>query len=316
MTRAVEAPEEIPGPRLVAPAGSDVRLLVPEHDVADPEVTILVPAVNEELTIGDFVAWCHEGLRAAGVVGEILIVDSSTDRTAEIALAGGARVLHAPKRGLGRAYIDAMPYIRGRYVIMGDADCTYDFRKLGAVRRGDARAATEFAMGSRWKGSIEPGAMPPLHQYFGTPVTTWILNRALRQPVHRHPLRHARHHPRRAAADGPACRSRGSTPRRWCSSRCGWSCAPPRCRSRFLKDREGRLSPPQAVRLVLAVRTPRGSTCARCSSTAPSSSCSSPGIVLLALGLLLTLPLSFGADHDRARSRSASTRCSSASRCR
>jgi hypothetical protein len=109
---------------------SEVRLLIPRDDVPDPEVTILIPAVDEALTIGDFVAWCHEGLREAGAVGEILIVDSSSDNTAQIAVDGGARVLATPKRGLGRAYIDALPYIRGRYVIMGDADCTYDFRRL------------------------------------------------------------------------------------------------------------------------------------------------------------------------------------------
>ena len=125
MTRVVDAPSKV-----VAPDRSDVQLLLPKYDVGDPELTILIPAMNEELTVGDFVAWCHEGIREAGVVGEILIVDSSTDRTAEIALEGGARVLRTPRRGLGRAYIDALPYIRGRYVVMGDADCTYDSRQL------------------------------------------------------------------------------------------------------------------------------------------------------------------------------------------
>ena len=91
-----------------------IHLRPPAGDVDSPEVTILVPAVNEELTISEFVTWCHEGLERAGAAGEILIVDSSTDRTAELALAGGARVLTTPKRGLGRAYIDALPYIRGR----------------------------------------------------------------------------------------------------------------------------------------------------------------------------------------------------------
>ena len=145
-------------------------------DTVDPEVSIVIPAVNEELCISDFVQWCHEGLRKAGARGEILIVDSSTDRTAELALAGGARVLKTPKRGLGRAYIDAVPYIRGRYVIMGDADCTYDFRQLDGFV-DEAREGYELAMGSRWLGSIEPGSMPALHQYVGTPFTTWILNR-------------------------------------------------------------------------------------------------------------------------------------------
>src|SRR4249920_1850863 len=105
---------------------NDFRLLTPPDDVADPEVTILVPALNEEITIGRFVAWCRQGIAASGARVEILIVDSSTDRTAEIAQAGGARVLKVPRRGLGRAYIDAIPHIRGRFVIMGDADCTSD----------------------------------------------------------------------------------------------------------------------------------------------------------------------------------------------
>jgi len=153
----------------------DVLLRTPANDVSDPELSIVIPALDEEVTIGDFVDWCQEGLRKAGVVGEILIVDSSSDSTAEIALSKGARVLATPKRGLGRAYIDALPFIRGRYVLMGDADCTYDFRELAPfVER--MREGYEFVMGSRWKGYIEPGSMPKLHRYLGTPVTTWILN--------------------------------------------------------------------------------------------------------------------------------------------
>ena len=153
------------------------HLFIPVSDDADfePEVSIVVPALNEQITIGEFVLWCKEGLTRAGVSGEILIVDSSTDSTPAIALDNGARVLRVPKRGLGRAYIDALPYIRGKFVIMGDCDLTYDFRDLkqfvDCYRRG-----AEFVMGSRFKGSIEAGAMPPMHQYFGTPVTTWIMN--------------------------------------------------------------------------------------------------------------------------------------------
>jgi len=152
-----------------------MELLVPLDDVIDPEVSIVVPALNEELTIGTFVDWCKEGLSKAKVKGEILIVDSSTDRTAEIGLSKGARVLKTPKRGLGRAYIDAVPYIRGKFVIMGDCDCTYDFRELAPFVE-KYREGYEFVMGSRFKGYIEPSAMPWLHRYFGTPLTTWILN--------------------------------------------------------------------------------------------------------------------------------------------
>lgn len=152
-----------------------ISIETPADDVLAPELSIVIPALNEELTIGDFVDWCKLGMARAGVAGEILIIDSSTDRTRDIALAHGARVLNTPKRGLGRAYIEAIPYIRGKYVLMGDADCTYDFREISAFVQA-FREGNEFVMGSRFKGYIEPHSMPPLHQYFGTPVTTSILN--------------------------------------------------------------------------------------------------------------------------------------------
>jgi len=140
------------------------------------KVSIVVPALNEELTIGEFVEWCKEGLAKVDGDGEIIIVDSSTDKTPEIAEEHGARVLRVPKRGLGRAYIDALPEIHGKYVIMGDCDLTYDFRELDKfVDRLDE--GYEYVMGTRMRGYIENGAMPKLHRYFGTPLTTWILNR-------------------------------------------------------------------------------------------------------------------------------------------
>jgi glycosyltransferase involved in cell wall biosynthesis len=144
-----------------------------------PEITILIPALNEEITIGEFLDWCWEGLKRSGVRGEIIIVDSSSDNTPSIALDGGARVLRAPKRGLGQAYIDAMPFIRGQFVIMGDCDLTYDFRELEEFV-SSYRSGSEFVMGSRFRGFIEDGAMPKLHRYFGTPLTTWILNKIYR----------------------------------------------------------------------------------------------------------------------------------------
>ena len=153
----------------------EIKLLVPPGEVGEPELSIVIPALNEEITIGQFVDWCMEGLRRAEVCGEVLIVDSSTDATVDIALSKGARVLKVPKRGLGRAYTDALPFVRGRYVLMGDADCTYDFRQIDSFV-DSFRGGYEYVMGSRFRGYIEPGSMPPLHQYFGTPLTTWILN--------------------------------------------------------------------------------------------------------------------------------------------
>src|SRR5438477_4601672 len=170
----IEIQNNLPG-RRVAGIESDIDLYIPPDDVAEPEISIVIPALNEELNIAEFVRWCQAGLASANVRGEILIVDSSTDRTAELALRGGARVLKTPKRGLGRAYIDAIPYIRGKYILIGDADCTYDFRLLEPFVE-KFHQGYQYIMGSRFRGSIEPDAMPALHRYLGTPVTTWILN--------------------------------------------------------------------------------------------------------------------------------------------
>jgi len=163
-------------PALVGPPEETI-LCCPVGDEPDlqPEISIVVPALNEQITIGEFVDWCKEGLRRVGVSGEVLIVDSSTDQTAVIALEHGARVLRTRKRGLGRAYIDAIPFIRGRFVIMGDCDLTYDFRELRPFVEC-LRAGFEFVMGSRFQGVIEPRAMPALHRYFGNPVTTLAFN--------------------------------------------------------------------------------------------------------------------------------------------
>ncbi len=140
-----------------------------------PEVSIVVPCLNEELTIGEFVDWCFEGLARAGVRGEVLIIDSSTDRSPQIAAERGATVISVPRRGLGRAYIDALPHVRGDIVIMGDCDLTYDFREIEAFVEA-IRAGSDFVMGTRTKGEIEPGAMPALHRYFGSPATTLLFN--------------------------------------------------------------------------------------------------------------------------------------------
>src|SRR5450759_1069224 len=269
----------------------DIHLLLRADDIESPEVTILIPAENEELTIAEFVAWCHQGLREAGAVGEVLIVDSSSDRTAEFALAGGARVLKTPKRGLGRAYIDALPYVRGKYVIMGDADCTYDFRRLAPFVEA-MRGGTEYAMGSRWKGSIEPGAMPALHQYLGTPVTTWILNRVY--GCHFSDI----HCGMRGITRDALC-SMGIVAQSWeyaselvlKSVRLGLRTTA--VSVTFYKDRNGRLShhkrsgwfsPFQAAWINLRSMFINGA----------EFFLFKPGIGMFVLGLLLTLPLSFG----------------------
>mgnify|MGYP001578128780 CR=1 FL=1 len=142
-------------------------------------VSVLIPSLNEEKTIGSAVRSALEGIALANVPGEVIVIDSSNDGTRKMAEKCGAIVLTVPRRGLGRAYIDALPHVRGKYVIMGDADCTYDFREIKQfIEKLDQ--GYDFVLGSRIKGIIEKGAMPPLHRYFGIPVTTWILNVLLR----------------------------------------------------------------------------------------------------------------------------------------
>ena len=275
----------------VPPADPEIQLLLPTADVAEPELSIVIPALNEELTIADFVSWCHEGMKAAGVVGEILIVDSGKDRTTELALAGGARVLRTPKRGLGRAYIDALPFIRGRYVLMGDCDCTYDFRELGPFVE-KFRGGAEFVMGSRFRGYIEPGSMPPLHRYLGTPVTTAILNVIFGS-------RFSDIHCGMRGISREALQRMDLRSQSWeYASEMVLKSVHMRLRTeevpiRFLKDREGRLShhkrsgwfsPWQAAWINLRAMFVYGA----------NFFLFKPGLVLLALGLLLTVPLSFG----------------------
>ena len=141
----------------------------------NPLFTLLIPTCNEELTIETFIDWCLEGIASSNAVGEILIIDSSEDRTAEIALSLGARVLVTPRRGLGMAYRDGLPYARGEFIIMGDADCTYDFRKINVFLES-FKNGNDYVMGSRWLGTIQKGSMPFSHRRLGTPITTWILN--------------------------------------------------------------------------------------------------------------------------------------------
>jgi glycosyltransferase involved in cell wall biosynthesis len=270
----------------------EIELRVPERDVAEPEVSVVVPALNEQLTIGEFVDWARQGLDKAGVSGEILIVDSSTDDTAEIALARGARVLRVPKRGLGRAYIDAVPFIRGKYVLMGDCDCTYDFREIEPFVK-HFRKGAEFVMGSRFLGYIEPGSMPPLHRYLGTPVTTWILNIIFGS-------RFSDIHCGMRGLSKDALERMRLRSQSWeYASEMVLKSVHMRLRTeevpiRFLKDREGReshhkrsgwFSPWQAAWINLRAMFVYGA----------DFFLYRPGFVLLALGLALALPLSFGA---------------------
>jgi glycosyltransferase involved in cell wall biosynthesis len=139
-----------------------------------PELTILMPCLNEAETIEICVKKAMGYLARSGVAGEVLIADNgSTDGSQAMAEALGARVVAVPEKGYGAALIGGIKAARGKYVIMGDADDSYDFENLdGMVEH--LRGGAELVMGNRFKGGIEPGAMPPLHKYLGNPVLSFI----------------------------------------------------------------------------------------------------------------------------------------------
>ena len=138
------------------------------------ELSIVMPCLNEAETLATCIDKARGFLDRHGIAGEIVIADNgSTDGSQEIAISRGARVVDVPSKGYGSALMGGIAAARGRYVIMGDADDSYDFTDLMPfVER--LRAGDELVMGNRFKGGIEPGAMPPLHKYLGNPVLTWI----------------------------------------------------------------------------------------------------------------------------------------------
>jgi hypothetical protein len=138
------------------------------------ELTILMPCLNEAKTIVQCVDAALGFLRRTGIVGEVVVADNgSTDRSRDLAEAAGARVVPVAQRGYGAALIGGIRSARGKYVIMGDADCSYDFANLEAYVH-KLRAGADLVMGNRFAGGIAPGAMPPLHRYLGNPVLSFV----------------------------------------------------------------------------------------------------------------------------------------------
>jgi glycosyltransferase involved in cell wall biosynthesis len=138
------------------------------------ELTILMPCLNEAETIEACVGKARRWLEQNGVDGEVLIADNgSTDGSQQLAEKLGARVVPVPVRGYGAALQTGIQAANGRYVIMGDADDSYDFSNLGPFV-DKLREGYQLVMGNRFLGGIQPGAMPPLHKYLGNPVLTTV----------------------------------------------------------------------------------------------------------------------------------------------
>jgi glycosyltransferase involved in cell wall biosynthesis len=141
------------------------------------EVSVVMPCLNEAETVGQCVAKARAALSSYGVDSEVIVADNgSTDGSQAIATAAGARVIPVTERGYGNALMGGIAAAQGKYVVMGDADMSYDFaevpRFLGKLRGGD-----ELVQGCRLAGgggTVLPGAMPPLHRFWGNPMFSWM----------------------------------------------------------------------------------------------------------------------------------------------
>jgi len=141
------------------------------------DVSVVLPCLNEEQTIGICIDKAKKVFEEQEINGEIVVSDNgSTDDSVKIAEEKGARVVHQKKRGYGNAYLKGFDSAKGRYIVMADADDTYDLLEMPGFLEILKNEDVDFVMGTRLKGKIFPGAMPWLHRYIGNPVLTLILN--------------------------------------------------------------------------------------------------------------------------------------------
>ena len=142
--------------------------------LATPELSIVMPCLNEAKTVGTCVTKAFNWLQRHDTTGEVIVADNgSTDGSQAIAAGLGARIVPVAARGYGNALRAGIAVARGRFVIMGDADDSYDFGDLDPFL-SKLRDGYELVMGNRFRGGIQPGAMPPLHRYLGNPVLTGV----------------------------------------------------------------------------------------------------------------------------------------------
>jgi glycosyltransferase involved in cell wall biosynthesis len=157
------------------PIGQE-RLLASPAVTPPPEISVIIPCLNEEEAVGDVVDQAFEGIRRSGRPGEVVVVDNaSTDSSASVAASHGATVVLEPRRGYGSAYLAGLDAARGEFLVMGDADNTYPLNELAPfVERLDA--GDDLVIGSRFEGTIHGDAMPFLNRFVGNPILTGMLN--------------------------------------------------------------------------------------------------------------------------------------------
>ncbi len=144
--------------------------------MSSPLVSVIIPCMNEEKTIGFVIEKALSTLYNEGVDGEIIVSDNSTDNSRELAKKMGARIVIPQKNGYGRAYHEGVRNARGTYFILADADDTYDLEEMPMLLKPLLADEADFVIGTRLKGNIRKNSMPWLHRYIGNPLLTGILN--------------------------------------------------------------------------------------------------------------------------------------------
>lgn len=146
-----------------------------ESSTTVPSVSIVMPCLNEEQTVGICVSKAQHWLSTSGMRGEVIVVDNgSTDRSVEFAEAAGARIIHERRRGYGQAYLRGFAEARGEFIVMGDSDDTYDFSDLTGLIE-PLRGGADMVLGNRFTGGISKGAMPWAHRYVGSPIINFVI---------------------------------------------------------------------------------------------------------------------------------------------
>jgi glycosyltransferase involved in cell wall biosynthesis len=147
---------------------------VSNEQIPTLELSIIMPCLNEAETLATCIGKARDYLERHKIAGEVLIADNgSSDGSQEIATNSGARVVPIPERGYGSALRGGIAAAKGQYIIMGDADDSYDFTNLSPFLE-KLRQGYDLVMGNRFQGGIKPGAMPVLHKHLGNPVLTWL----------------------------------------------------------------------------------------------------------------------------------------------
>lgn len=193
MSSQTESFQTDPSPTLITPAVPDGDVSaagsaeIGSAQIAAPELSVVMPCLNEIDTLAVCIDKAFESMRRHGIVGEVIVADNgSTDGSVEVARRAGARVVHVEAVGYGNALMGGIEAARGRFIVMGDADDSYDFREIPRfveqLRKGyDLVQGCRLASGG---GRILPGAMPWLHRWWGNPMFSLMVRKFFRAPVH------------------------------------------------------------------------------------------------------------------------------------